>query len=313
MKLPTLAFFKGDFVPFAQANVSVMTHALNYGTGCFGGMRGYWNDEEEQLFVFRIRDHYRRFLHSAKLLFMELPYTLDDLVAITLELLRREGYREDCYIRPLAFKADPIIEVHLHDMDDQFTVFALPFGRYIEREEGAHVCTSSWRRVDDNVMPARGKITGAYVNSALIKSEALLNGYDEAIVLTEDGHVSEGSAANLFLVRDGQLITPPVSENILEGITRRTIIELAQNELDLPVVQRRIDRSELYVADEAFFCGTGVQVTSITRIDHRPVGNGEMGPITRAVRELYFDVVRGRVEKYRHWCTPVYVMEPEPQ
>lgn len=312
MKLPSIAFFKGQFVPFAQANVSVMTHALNYGTGCFGGLRGYWNADEDQLFVFRIHDHYRRFLHSAALLFMELPYSLDDLVNITLELLRREGYREDCYIRPLAYKANPMIEVLLHGLTDEFTVFALPFGRYIEKEEGAHVCTSSWRRIDDNAIPARGKITGAYVNSAFIKSEALLNGFDEAIVLTEDGHVSEGSAANLFLVHDGQLVTPPVTDNILEGITRRTIIELAEAELGLPVIQRPIDRSELYLADEVFLCGTGVQVTAVTRIDHRPVGEGRLGATTRAIRELYFDVVRGRVAKYRHWCTPVYTVETQP-
>jgi branched-chain amino acid aminotransferase len=176
----------------------------------------------------------------------------------------------------------------------------------VANEEGASVRISSWRRVDDNAIPARGKIAGAYVNSGLVKSEALLDGYDEAIVLDENGHVSEGSAANIFMVRDGHLITPPVSSNILEGITRRTIMKLAAAELGLEVKEREIDRTELYVCDELFFCGTGVQVAAITAVDRRPVGAGVMGPITDALRNLYFDVVRGHVAQYRHWNTPVY-------
>ncbi|MBC7248891.1 MAG: branched-chain amino acid transaminase [Anaerolineae bacterium] len=304
--MPQYAFFKGQFVPIEEAKVSIMTHALNYGTGCFEGIRAYWNEEAEQLYVFRMKEHYQRLLHSARILHIALPYTVGQLGDLTVELLRREGYRQDAYIRPLAYKCSEGIGVRLHDLEDDLAIFAVPFGRYIEREEGARAGVSSWRRVDDNAAPARAKITGAYINSALAKTDAVLNGYDEAIVLTQDGHVSEGSAENLFLVKDGRLITPAVTENILEGITRATLIELAREELHLETIERRIDRSELYTADEAFFCGTGVQIAAIVEIDHRPVGDGRMGPVVKRLRALYFDVVHGRVPKYRAWCTPVY-------
>jgi branched-chain amino acid aminotransferase len=283
-----------------------MTHAFNYGTGCFEGIRAYWNEQEGQLYVFRLREHFERMLRSARILRMQLPYTAEELSEITLELLRREGFREDAYIRPLAYKADEIIGVRLHDLTDAFAMFAVPFGRYIEKEEGAHVCFSSWRRVDDNAVPARAKITGAYINSALAKSDAVLSGYDEALVLTEAGHISEGSAENVFIVRDGELITPPVTANILEGITRETIITLARDEMGMEIFERSIDRSELYVCDEAFFTGTGVQVAAITQVEHRPIGGGTLGPVVARLRELYFVVVRGQSHKYRSWCTPVY-------
>jgi branched-chain amino acid aminotransferase len=305
-QLPTFAFFKGAIVPFSEAKVSVMTHTLNYGTGCFEGIRAYWNEKEEQLLVFRLQEHFERFLHSMRLLFMKTSFSADDLSNLTVQLLRREGYRQDSYIRPLAYKADEIIGVKLHGLQDEIAIFSVPFGLYVENDEGAHVTFSSWRRISDNAIPARGKITGAYVNSAFAKTEALINGYDEAIVLNENGHVSEGSAENIFIVRDGVLITPPVTENILEGITRATIMELARQELGIETEERPIDRTECYVADEAFFVGTGVQVAAITRIDHRPIGDGKMGPLVRAIRDLYFAVVRGQVAKYRHWCTPVY-------
>jgi branched-chain amino acid aminotransferase len=301
------AFFEGRIVPIEQAQVSVMTHALHYGTACFGGIRAYWNEDAQQLYVFRLEDHVQRFLSSARLLLMDLPVDAPRMGEIVLELLRSEGFRFDSYVRPLAYKADLKIGVLLHGMHDELTIFAVPFGRYVDKEEGAAVRVSSWRRVDDNAIPARGKIAGAYVNSGFVKSEALMDGYDEAIVLDQHGHVSEGSAENIFMVRNGQLITPPVSSNILEGITRRTIMELAEAELGIPTLEREIDRTELYVCEELFFCGTGVQVAAITSVDHRPVGAGVMGPITQAIRDLYFDVVRGNVTKYRHWNTPVLV------
>ncbi len=306
MSLPTCAFFKGQIVPFEQAKVSVMTHSLNYGTGCFEGIRAYWSEDEQQLLVFKLTEHYQRMLRSVRILSYELPYSAEQLCQITLDILRKEGYRHDAYIRPLVYAADEIIGVKLHDLHVDVAIFAVPFGRYVENEEGAHVCVSSWRRVDDNVIPARAKITGAYVNSAFIKTEALRNGFDEALVLTNEGHISEGSAENVFVVRDGVVATPPASDNILEGITRAVAIQLMRDELGLTVVERQIDRTEVYVAEEVFFCGTGVQVAAITRVDHRPVGNGSMGPVVQSLRDLYFKVVRGQVPKYRAWCTPVY-------
>ena len=305
-QLGAWAWFEGRTVPMAEASVSIATHAFNYGTGVFSGMRGYWNAEEKEVFVFRPADHYRRFLDSAKMLGMELPWSASELAATALELVRTEGYREDCYLRSLAFYGDETVGVRLHDLTPEVSIVAMPYGRYIEKEEGAHATISSWRRVDDNAIPARGKIVGSYVNSALAKTEAMRAGFDEAIVLTADGHVSEGSAANFLLVRNGVVITPPITDNILEGITRRTVIELLEKEMGQRVVERSIDRSEIYVADEALFVGTGVQIVAITRVDHRPVGTGRIGPVASRLRELYFRVVRGRVAAYRHWCAAVY-------
>ncbi|MBM4424753.1 MAG: branched-chain amino acid transaminase [Chloroflexi bacterium] len=311
MALPNYAYFDGRIVPYSEAKVGVLTHALNYGTAAFGGVRGYWNSDEEQLFVFRPHDHVKRFLQSAKLLCMDLPYTEDDLVKGMFDLLRTEGHRADCYIRPLAFMGDEIIGVRLHNLHPSISIVSIPFGRYVEAEEGVHVTISSWRRVDDNSIPARGKIAGAYVNSAFIKTDAERAGFDEALVLNQDGHLSEGSAENLYIVRNGVVATPPVTDNILEGITRRTVFTLLRDELGFEVVERPIDRTEIYVADEAFFSGTGVQIAAITRVDHRPIGSGKMGPLVSDLRELYFNVVRGKAQKYRHWCAPVYETERE--
>lgn len=306
MSLPNYAFFKGKIVPYSEARLGVMTHTLNYGTGAFGGIRGYWSEEEGELFVFRVHDHFRRFLNSARLLCMELPYAEEELTEVTLELLRAEAHRSDCYIRPLAYFSDEVIGVRLHDLHPDVTIFSLPFGRYVDNEEGAHVTFSSWRRVDDNSIPARGKITGAYVNSALAKTDAQRSGFDEALVLNADGHVSEGSAENVFVLRNGAVVTPAITENVLEGITRNTIITLLRDELGVDVVERPIDRTEVYLADEAFFSGTGVQIAAITRVDHRPIGTGKMGHLVAELRDLYFNVVRGKVPKYRAWNTPVY-------
>lgn len=309
MSLPNFAFFKGRVVPYSEAKVGVLTHALNYGTGVFGGLRAYWNDDEKQLFIFRPHDHFRRFLQSAKLLCMDLPYSNDDLVKGLLDLIRKEGHREDLYIRPLAFYGDEIIGVRVHDLNPEVSIVVIPFGHYNKNEDGMHVMVSSWRRIDDNVIPARGKIAGAYVNSAFAKTDAQRAGFDEAIVLNNDGHISEGSAANLFIVRNGVFATPPITDNVLEGITRRTIIQLIRDELRMEVLERQIDRTELYLADEAFFCGTGVQISAITRADHRPIGPGKMGEATARLRNVFFDVVRGRAPKYRAWCEPVYELK----
>lgn len=309
MNLPKFAYFRGEFVPYSEAKVGVLTHGLNYGTAVFGGMRAYWNEAEEQLYVFRPRDHFQRFLNSARIMRMECAHTPESLTELTIELLLKENYRCDVYIRPLIFKSDEIIGVKLHDLHDELSIVAFPYERYLANETNAHVTISSWRRVDDNMIPARGKISGAYANSALIKTDAVMAGFDEALVLTQEGHVSEGSAMNVFMVKADTVITPPITENILEGITRRTAIELVREELGKPVVERPIDRTEVYLCDEFFITGTAAQITAVIRIDYRPVGSGVMGPITTRLRELYQDVVRGRLPRYRSWNTPVYITE----
>ena len=306
MTLPNFAFFKGRIIPYGEAKVGVLTHTFNYGTGVFGGLRAYWNEEEKQLFLFRPTDHYRRFLDSARLLLMELPYSESELVQFTIDLLKAENYRTDSYVRPLCYFSDEVIGVKLHGLNPDITIMAIPFGSYVPNEEGSRVTISSWRRVDDNTIPARGKISGAYVNSAFIKTDAQRSGFDEAIVLNQDGHVCEGSAENIFMVRKGVACTPPVTDNILEGITRRMVIHLLREEMGVEVVERSIDRTELYLADEIFFCGTGVQIAAITNIDHRPIGTGHLGPVTDKLRQIYFDIVRGRNPKYRELCIPVY-------
>ncbi|MBN2302940.1 MAG: branched-chain amino acid transaminase [Anaerolineae bacterium] len=303
---PSYAYFEGQIVPIEDAKISIMTHALHYGTGAFGGVRAYWNDEADNLYIFRPLDHFKRVLNSGKLLLMDLPYTPESMLKILLDLLRKEEYHEDVYIRPLIYKSTKGIGVRLHDLECDFTMFAIPFGSYIPNEENSRVTFSSWRRLDDNMIPARGKITGAYANSALSKTDAMLAGFDEALVLNQNGHISEGSAENFFMVRDGVVVTPPVTSNILEGITRRSIIQLLREEMNLDVEVREIDRTEVFIADEAFLCGTGVQVVAITEVDHRPVGAGVMGPIVSRLRELYFDLVRGKIARYRDWNMPVY-------
>jgi branched-chain amino acid aminotransferase len=306
MELPKYAYFQGEIVPYGKAKVGVLTHALNYGTAAFGGLRGYWNDEQEQLYLFRPKDHYRRLLNSAKILRMDFDHTPEGLTQITIDLLKMEGHRQDVYIRPLVYKSEEVIGVRLHDLEEALSIVSFPFGLYIKNETNAHLTISSWRRVDDNVIPARGKISGAYANSALIKTDASLNGFDDALVLNQDGHISEASAMNVFIVRDGVLITPPVTENVLEGITRRSVMLLAEKELGLPVHERPVDRTELLVCEEVFLTGTAVQITAVTKIDHLPVGSGLMGPVTAQLRELFFNLVRGRNPAYQNWVTPVY-------
>lgn len=307
---PEYAFFDGKIVPMADAKVSVMTHALHYGTGVFAGMRAYWNDDEQQLFIFRALDHFERFRQSAGLLRITVPYSEVELTEILSQLLRTEDYHENVYIRPLTFKGENIGVDQLADLPDELTIFAKPSIGYYANPKGMHVGYSAWRRVEDNAIPARGKVAGAYANSSLIKSDAMYAGYDEALVLTENGHLSEASTSNVFIVRKGVLITPSITSNVLEGIVRRSIIEMARNTLGLEVVEREVDRTEAYICDEMFLCGTGMQVAPVTQVEHRTIGSGDMGPITTKIRELFFNVVRGYEPQYRHWLTPVYVPEP---
>jgi branched-chain amino acid aminotransferase, group I len=299
-----MAFFQDRILPYAEARLGLLTHALNYGTGVFGGIRGYWNQDEGKLFVFRLADHMRRLHESARLLRMNLALSEEATAAALLDLLRAEGLKQDCYIRALAFYADEVIGVRLHGLNPVLAAVALPFGLYIDKAEGAHCTVSSWRRPDDNVVPPRGKITGSYINSAFAKSDAELAGFDEAILLNRDGRVSEGSGENIFLIRRGVAVTPSLDQSVLEGITRRSLITLIRDELGLALEERPVERGELFVAEEIFLTGTAAQITAVTRIDHRPIGSGQMGPVTARLRSLFFDVVRGRSPKYRAWCTP---------
>ena len=300
------AYFQKQFVPLAEAKIGIMTHAFNYGTGVFEGIRGNWNDKEQQLYLFRIKDHYDRMRRSCRIMRIEFPYSNEELHSLTTRLVEMCGYREDVYVRPLAYKSSEVLGVRLHDLEDGFLVFVTPFGPYLDIEKGARCCTSSWRRVEDTSIPARAKITGIYANSALAKTEAHLNGFDEAIMLDERGHVSEGSGENIFIVEGERLVTPPPSSNILVGITRDTVITLARQELGMETVERDIDRSELYATEECFMTGTAAHVTPVVDLDHRPIGDGKMGPVTKHLVRLYFDVITGRNPKYASWCTPCY-------
>ncbi|MCJ7654478.1 MAG: branched-chain amino acid transaminase [Dehalococcoidia bacterium] len=304
--MPPYAYFHKQFVPLAEAKISILTHALHYGTDCFEGIRGNWNDEQEQLFLFRIKEHYARMLKGCRILKMNIPYSADDMCQLTVKLVEKSGYREDVYIRPLAYKSSEAIGVRLHDLEDDFFIIVATLAAYLDADEGVRCCTSSWRRVDDTMIPARGKITGIYVNSALAKTEANERGFDEAILLNHDGHVSEGSGENIFFVLEGKLVTPPSSDNILLGVTRDTIIQLARNELGIETLEMSVDRTELYLADEVFFTGTAAHVSPVIEIDHRPVGNGKAGKVTKELQRLYFDVIKGKNPKYLNWCTLAY-------
>jgi branched-chain amino acid aminotransferase len=295
------AFFEGKVVPLADAKINIATHGFLYGTAVFGGMRAYWNEEKKRLFVFRPWDHYHRLLHSARMMAMQTSYDEESLIELTLELLRLDGYQQDVYMRPTFYKSDLGIGVKLHDLKDEFCLFTMPYEKYVKNDTNAHVTISSWRRIDDNMIPARGKVAGAYANSALIKTDANRAGFDEALVLDQNGHVSEGSAMNIFMVRDGVVITPPVTDNILEGITRKSVMELLRNEIGLQVTERSIDRTEVAIAEEFFMTGTAAQIMAVTKVDHRPIGRGEMGPITTKLRVLFDDLLRGKNLKYKHW------------
>ncbi len=299
------AYFQNEFVPIEAAKISIMTHAFLYGTGVFEGIRAYWCPEDKCSYVFRGLEHFERLKASAKMLRIEIPQSPEELLKITIELLRRNDLKEDVYIRPIAYKAGERIGPALLDNKDDFCMFCVPLGDYIDTNKGVSVMVSSWRRVDDNAIPARAKVNGSYVNSALAKTEALLNNFADAIVLDHNGHVAEGSAMNLFMVRKGKLITSTVTDNILEGITRDSIITLATQELGLTVQERQIDRTELYIADELFFCGTGAQVSPVISVDNYAIGDGKVGAISIQLRDMYFQAVRNNLPKYSAWCQKV--------
>jgi len=303
--MPSYAYFHKQFVPLSEAKIGIMTHCLHYGTAIFEGIRGNWNSQQKQIYLFRLKEHYQRLFDGCRLLQIDLPYTIDELCRITAEVVTRCGFQEDIYVRPLAYKSSESLGVRLHDLDNDFLVFAIPWGPYLDIDK-ARCIVSSWRRPDDNVIPPQAKITGLYINNALAKTEAISNGFDEAIMLTSDGYVSEGSGENIFLVIDGKLVTPASYSSILTGITRDTVIELAQNELGIETIERQVDRSELYSAEECLFTGTAAHITPIGEIDHRQIGSGEPGEITKRLQEIYFEVIKGNNPKYLDWCTPVY-------
>jgi branched-chain amino acid aminotransferase len=310
-----------------------MTHALHYGTGVFEGIRGNWNQEKGSVYIFRLREHYDRLLRGCRMLMLDIPLSLDELCDITVELVERNGHQQDIYIRPLAYKsAEMVANLKLQDLASDFTLITVPFGNYLGADK-LRCCTSSWRRVDDPMIPARIKVSGIYVNSILAKTEATLAGFDdpmiparikvsgiyvnsilakteatlagfdEAIILNHDGHVCEGSGENIFVVADSRLITPSLEDNVLPGITRDTIKQLAQQELGLEIVERTIDRSELYLADEIFLTGTAAHLTPVVELDNRKIANGDAGPISSQLQRMYFDIVVGRNPKYMQWCT----------
>jgi branched-chain amino acid aminotransferase len=306
--MPTpLAYFRGEIVPLEEAKIGVMTHAFNYGTAVFEGIRGNWNEESQTIYLFRMREHFERLMQSAHILSMKANVDIDRLCEITVELVEGSGYTEDIYIRPMVYKSSEIVGVRLHGIEDDVLIYVTPFGPYLDVEKGARCQTSSWRRVNDTGIPPRAKVTGIYVNSALAKSEAQLNGFDEAIMLNDDGHVSEGSGENIFIIRKGKLISPSPADNILEGITAATAVELARNELGIETVERSIDRTELYIADEIFMTGTAAHLTPVVEVDRRAVGDGTPGPITKQLSSLFFDAIRGKNERYANWCTPARI------
>ncbi len=298
----SFAYFERKLVPFAEANVSIATHAFNYGTAIFEGIRAYAQAGGGLAILFA-PEHYRRLLRNGRLIRAAVPETAEELVEITRELLRRNGDDRDQYIRPLLYKSARAIRLQLSDLDDRICIFTLPMGGYVDTS-GLRVAMSAWQRVNDNAVPARGKITGSYVNACLAVEDAHAAGYGEAVLLTSEGHVAEASSANLFVVSDGRIATPPLSDDVLPGITRTAVLELAED-LGHPVDVRKIDRTELYTCDEVFLSGTGVQIAEVASIDSRPVGEGAHYPITADLQKTYFEAVRGLHPRFSHWLTAV--------
>ncbi len=300
------AFFEGNIVPFTEAKVSIGTHALQYGTGAFAGVRGYLAEDGKTINIFRLREHAERLLRSAKLLRMELPFTIDTLAETMVELTKANAPTSDVYFRPFVYKASVQLTPRLRNLHDELAIYMLPMGDYLDTKRGQKAIVTSWTRASDNAIPSRGKITGSYINSAFAKDQAEEMGADDAIMLNADGKIAEGSSCNFFLVRDGVLITPPINSDILEGITRRSVLQLA-TELDIPTEQRAIDRSEVYIADEAFFCGTGVQLAWIEKIDGRTIGSGTRGVVAEQLSTTLFDIFRGRSTDHGNWLTKVAI------
>ena len=301
-----IAYFEGKFVPTNEARLSVMTHAFNYGTALFEGIRGYYNAEEDNVFIFRLPEHIDRFVRNFSILCMEIPEDRDRIEEICLQVAQKSALREHIYLRPICYKDQLSLGPAVYGVTSSMCCYLIKLGDYVDTTEGLDVAVSSWRRLSDNAIPTRAKTTGSYINSSLAATEAKRSGFHEAIFLREDGTVAEGSAMNLFIIQDNQLITPPPNADILVGITRNTIMQLAEEQFGMKVVERPIARTELYISDEAFFCGTGAQVAPIRSVDRRLIGDGKPGEKTKLLQDYYFAVVQGKVPEYRHWCAPVF-------
>ena len=298
----SLAFFRGSVVPISEAKVSVMTHALHYGTAVFEGIRGNWNEAQGKMFVFRMREHYDRLIQGCRIMMLDIPYTAEQLCDITVDLIQKCGYKQDVYIRPLAYKSEELVaNLKLQDLESDFTLVIVPFGAYIDTDGAIRCCTSSWRRMDDTIIPPRVKISGHYVNSIIARYEANEDGFDEALMLDGQGNVAEGTGENVFVVKNGVVSTPPAT-NILPGITRDTCMEILAHE-GVEVREQAFARDAFYVAEEAWMVGTAAEVTPIRELDRRVIGIGSPGPVTRMLQEVYGEAVRGKVEWLRHHIT----------
>ncbi len=301
------AFFQGKIVPLADAKISIMTHGFLYGYGAFEGVRGNWNEAERQVYIFRAKEHFERLHYSAKAMHIKLKYSVAELTDIATKLVEKCDFHEDLYLRPTIYKSDEAVaNLNARSIGDDFLMLAVKLANYMDPNRPIHCQISNWRRTADSSISPRVKSTGVYINSILARTEAVQSGFDEAIMLNQAGHVSEGSGENLFIISKGKLVTPSEGDDILSGITRASIMELARNELHMETVERSIPRGELYSAEEVFLTGTAAHLTPVGMIDHRPVGDGKIGPITNKLQQAYFDAIRGRNKKYSAWTTPVY-------
>lgn len=300
------ALLRDDFVPFKDANLSVASSPVLYGLSVYTVFSLNWNNKKQTLNVFRLSDHYNRLVNSARIMdfhSFEKEWPYERFMQTMIELVRRNKISEDSLVRITVFIDELIAGTKMHGLKNSMSAYIYPMGQILPRE-GVNVCVSSWVRNADNSIPAKAKINGSYVNASLMKNEALLNGYDDAIALDHHGHVAEGTVANLFIVRNGKLATPDTSTDILEGITRDSLIEVARP-MGLEVEERSIDRTELYKSTEAFFCGTSVRITPILSIDKRPIGDGRIGSITKSLMEKYENIQRGSDPDFAHWCQTI--------
>lgn len=291
-------------MPVEDAKVSIATHALQYGTGCFAGIRGYLDHDGTSINIFRLPEHTRRLVQSGMILRAELPYGPDEIGQIIVDLVKKNAPKQNVYLRPFIYKAGLELTPKLKGIKDELAIYMMPLGDYLDLANPIRLGVSSWQRIEDDIIPSRAKITGGYINSSLAKDEAAEAGYDDAIMLNREGKVAEASGANLFIVRNGSLVTAPITADILEGITRRSLVEFARD-AGITVEERAIDRSELYISEEVFLCGTGVQIAAVGWIDGRPIAGGTRGPITEMLQNTFFTLVRGEESPYRRYVTHI--------